>query len=111
MIQTSNFIKVRSILCIYCFLITLSVCVCSPRSQDLHETEEESMADASLLSQVRRSFVARACCAALPLQLLAFVLLGFAALVPLCEQDCIPPNHFLYSLHPLYRYTEGQPPV
>jgi len=89
--------------------VCVCVCVCSPEGQRLHEAEEET--DAGLLSWVRRSYVARACCAAVPLQLLAFMLLGFAALVPLCEQDCVPPNNFLYSLHPLYRYTDGQPPV
>jgi len=85
----------------------ITVCACST---EVHEAED-CIADAGLLSRVRRSCAARVCCAALPIQLLAFMLLGFAALVPLCEQDCVPPNSFLYSLHPLYRYTDGQPPV
>jgi len=83
------------------------VYACSAEGQTLREAEE----DAGLLSRLRSSIVTRACCAALPLQLFALMLLGFAAIVPLCEQDCVPPNNFLYSLHPLYRYTDGQPPV
>lgn len=84
---------------------------CSSEDRGLHGADEELAADAGLLFRLRRGVLARACCAALPLQLLALMLLGFAALVPLCEQDCVPPNNFLYSLNPLYRYTDGQPPV
>ena len=105
------FIFYTAFLCIVLGIFTIvCVCACSPESGRLREAEE-SVADAGLMSWVRRSYVARACYAAVPLQLFAFMLLGFAALVPLCEQDCVPPNSFLYSLHPLYRYTDGQPPV
>jgi len=85
--------------------------LCSSNSGGLPGVDEEPVSDSGLLFRLRRGVIARACCAALPLQLLALMLLGFAALVPLCEQDCVPPNNFLYSLHPLYRYTDGQPPV
>lgn len=85
-------------------------CVCSSEGEGLH-TADEPVTDTSLLSWFRHNLSARVWCAALPVQLLAFALLGFAAIVPLCEQDCVPPNSFLYSLHPLYRYTDGQPPV
>jgi len=85
--------------------------LCSSEGRVLHEADEEPASDDGLLFRMRRGIIARACCAALPLQLLALMLLGFAAIVPLCEQDCVPPNNFLYSLHPLYRYTDGQPPV
>jgi len=94
------------------FISQHTVCyACSTERLELSETEAEPVTATNLLSQVRQSFFTRAFCAALPLQLLAFVMLGFAAIVPLCEQDCVPPNNFLYSLHPLYRYTDGQPPV
>ena len=87
--------------------------MCISESRGLpHEGDKEPVSATGLLHPIRRGgFIARACCAALPLQLLALMLLGFAALVPLCEQDCVPPNNFLYSLSPLYRYTDGQPPV
>jgi len=96
----------------FLFVTMLCVYACSAESCGLCQSEAaEPVMAAGLLGRLRQNFLSRAFCASLPLQLLAFVMLGFAAIVPLCEQDCVPPNSFLYSLHPLYRYTDGQPPV
>uniref|UniRef100_A0A3B4B563 KASH domain-containing protein n=1 Tax=Periophthalmus magnuspinnatus TaxID=409849 RepID=A0A3B4B563_9GOBI len=60
-----------------------------------------------------QSFVLRVLRAALPVQLLLFLLIGLACLVPMTEQDysCHHANNFARSFHPMLRYTNGPPPI
>lgn len=55
----------------------------------------------------------RVLAASLPIQALGLLLLGFAALVPVCEEDfaCELLNNFASSFDPMLRYTDGNPPA
>ncbi|KAI5619793.1 nesprin-2-like isoform X2, partial [Silurus asotus] len=59
-----------------------------------------------------RSFFYRVLRAAFPLHLLLLLLLIFACLVPLSEEDysCTLSNNFARSFYPMLRYTNGPPP-
>ncbi|XP_046692460.1 nesprin-2 isoform X2 [Silurus meridionalis] len=60
-----------------------------------------------------RSFFYRVLRAAFPLHLLLLLLLIFACLVPLSEEDysCTLSNNFARSFYPMLRYTNGPPPT
>ncbi|XP_032883396.1 nesprin-2-like [Amblyraja radiata] len=60
-----------------------------------------------------RAFLGRVLRAALPLQLLALLLLLLAALLPARQQhySCTLANNYIRSLHPALRYTNGPPPT
>ncbi|XP_058234972.1 nesprin-1 isoform X2 [Hemibagrus wyckioides] len=60
-----------------------------------------------------RSFFYRVLRAAFPLHLLFILLLVFACLVPLSEDDysCTLSNNFARSFYPMLRYTNGPPPT
>ncbi|KAK3542505.1 hypothetical protein QTP86_027710 [Hemibagrus guttatus] len=60
-----------------------------------------------------RSFFYRVLRAAFPLHLLFILLLVFACLVPLSEEDysCTLSNNFARSFYPMLRYTNGPPPT
>ncbi|MCI4389446.1 hypothetical protein PGIGA_G00098050 [Pangasianodon gigas] len=60
-----------------------------------------------------RSFFYRVLRAAFPLHLLFLLLLVFACLVPLSEDDysCTLSNNFARSFYPMLRYTNGPPPT
>lgn len=51
--------------------------------------------------------------AALPFQLLLWLLLGLTCLVPMSKKDysCALSNNFARSFHPMLRYTNGPPPL
>jgi hypothetical protein len=59
----------------------------------------------------RRSWLSRVFRAAVPVHTLGFLLLGVAALWPLCLDDCSEANCFVYSLQPMLRYYDGLPPL
>ena len=48
---------------------------------------------------------------AVPFQLMIMVLLGVAALLPICEEDCGNQNTFLGSFNTMLNYKDGSPPV
>ncbi|GAA6103692.1 nesprin-2 [Tachysurus ichikawai] len=60
-----------------------------------------------------RSFFYRVLRAAFPLHILFLLLLVFACLVPLSEEDysCSLSNNFARSFYPMLRYTNGPPPT
>ncbi|KAF4070784.1 hypothetical protein AMELA_G00277550 [Ameiurus melas] len=60
-----------------------------------------------------RSFFYRVLRAAFPLHVLFLLLLVFACLVPLSEEDysCTLSNNFARSFYPMLRYTNGPPPT
>ncbi|CAJ0923471.1 unnamed protein product [Ranitomeya imitator] len=61
----------------------------------------------------RRSFFYRVLRAAFPLQLLLLLLLFFACMIPVSEEDfsCAHANNFARSFYPMLRYTNGPPPT
>lgn len=59
----------------------------------------------------RRSWLSRVVRAAVPVHTLGFLLLGVAAVWPLCLDDCSQSNCFVYSLQPMLRYYDGLPPL
>ncbi|XP_040268686.1 nesprin-2 [Bufo bufo] len=61
----------------------------------------------------KRSFFCRVLRAAFPLQLLLLLLLFFACMIPVSEEDfsCAHANNFARSFYPMLRYTNGPPPT
>ncbi|XP_032356678.1 nesprin-1 isoform X1 [Etheostoma spectabile] len=60
----------------------------------------------------RSSFLWRVLWVALPLQLLLLLLVIFAFLLPMTEEDyCSQSNNFAHSFYPMLSYTNGPPPV
>ncbi|KAG8561188.1 hypothetical protein GDO81_015281 [Engystomops pustulosus] len=61
----------------------------------------------------QRSFFFRVLRAAFPLQLLLLLLLFFACMIPVSEEDfsCAQANNFARSFYPMLRYTNGPPPT
>lgn len=61
----------------------------------------------------KRSFFYRVLRAAFPLQLLLLLLLFFACMIPVTEDDfsCAQANNFARSFYPMLRYTNGPPPT
>ncbi|XP_056402565.1 nesprin-2 isoform X3 [Hyla sarda] len=61
----------------------------------------------------KRSFFYRVLRAAFPLQLLLLLLLFFACMIPVSEEDfsCAQANNFARSFYPMLRYTNGPPPT
>ncbi|TNM95815.1 hypothetical protein fugu_016898 [Takifugu bimaculatus] len=60
----------------------------------------------------RGGFLRRVLWVALPLQLLLLLLVVFAFLLPMSEEDyCSQTNNFAHSFYPMLRYTNGPPPV
>ncbi|KAM3917975.1 nesprin-2 isoform 2-T2 [Leptodactylus fuscus] len=61
----------------------------------------------------KRSFFYRVLRAAFPLQLLLLLLLFFACMIPVSEDDfsCAQANNFARSFYPMLRYTNGPPPT
>ncbi|XP_069805263.1 nesprin-2 isoform X2 [Dendropsophus ebraccatus] len=61
----------------------------------------------------KRSLFYRVLRAAFPLQLLLLLLLFFACMIPVSEDDfsCAQANNFARSFYPMLRYTNGPPPT
>uniref|UniRef100_A0A3P9C737 KASH domain-containing protein n=1 Tax=Maylandia zebra TaxID=106582 RepID=A0A3P9C737_9CICH len=68
--------------------------------------------DSETRSSRRSSFLWRVFWVALPLQLFLLLLVVFAFLLPMSEEDyCAQSNNFAHSFYPMLSYTNGPPPV
>lgn len=88
----------------------VNACVCVSRSHDAGSVSFPS--DSEAPSGRRSSFLWRVLWVALPLQLFLLLLVVFAFLLPMTEEDyCAQSNNFAHSFYPMLSYTNGPPPV
>lgn len=97
--------KCQSVLRLVC------VCVCVSRSHsDAGSVSFPS--DAETPPDRGSSFLRRVLWVALPLQFFLLLLVVFAFLLPMSEEDyCSHSNNFAHSFYPMLSYTNGPPPV
>ena len=96
---------------LHCERARACVCVCVSRSpSDAGSVSFPSDPETPL--ERRSSFWWRVLRVALPLQLFLLLLVVFAFLLPLSEEDyCSQSNNFASSLYLMLSYTNGPPPV